>query len=507
MSIQEKAQAVINSLDQGVGLWLTRLSLLLFFVFALYGYYAFSQFRGLASDEAMENAHLGRRLAEGHGFTTRCIRPLDLWYLSEHGAGTGSEDGWPDIRHAPLYPWLLSLGFRLRRPSFDVEPGMGVFAPERDVVIPIGVLCSVLTGLVVFLFGRRVFDTRVGLTAMILFFVTDSVLQTSISGTRAPLLMLLTAAASYAALDSSLRRTEGGRPVLWILSFSASALLCGLLFLAAYEMALLVPVLLLFLVSDYDRGRWPAVLAFLLIFGLVAGPWIVRNSGVGGVLGSAPYAVFRGSQPYAEDGVDRSVEPSADMTRALEAMRTRLPSDLRRLYETDLRTLAGGLIVCFFIVSFFHRFDSDEAGLFRWCIALGLLLTLGLGALGGGPDGDLLGSFTPLVLLYGTAFFFVVIEQAGFFEYGGQAAFTWLLILLTAVPAALRIAGPRPGRPYPPYFPPFVSYVCGLLDEDETLCTDVPWATAWYGDRDSVLLPRSVDELLAIHRERVPLHG
>jgi hypothetical protein len=39
-----------------------------------------------------------------------------------------------------------------------------------------------------------------------------------------------------------------------------------------------------------------------------------------------------------------------------------------------------------------------------------------------------------------------------------------------------------------------------MLKDDECLVTDIPWATAWYGNRTSLLLPRRVAEVETLNR-------
>jgi hypothetical protein len=46
---------------------------------------------------------------------------------------------------------------------------------------------------------------------------------------------------------------------------------------------------------------------------------------------------------------------------------------------------------------------------------------------------------------------------------------------------------------------PHIKYVSNIVRPGELLCTDLPWATAWYGHRDSLLLPLSMDEFYAIN--------
>ena len=47
--------------------------------------------------------------------------------------------------------------------------------------------------------------------------------------------------------------------------------------------------------------------------------------------------------------------------------------------------------------------------------------------------------------------------------------------------------------------PPLISHVSHLLDRDELMCSDMPWATAWYGSRRSLQLPTSLLEFYEIN--------
>ena len=41
---------------------------------------------------------------------------------------------------------------------------------------------------------------------------------------------------------------------------------------------------------------------------------------------------------------------------------------------------------------------------------------------------------------------------------------------------------------YPPYYPPAIQTVAGWLKESELAMSDIPWAVAWYGQRQCVWL-------------------
>jgi len=76
------------------------------------------------------------------------------------------------------------------------------------------------------------------------------------------------------------------------------------------------------------------------------------------------------------------------------------------------------------------------------------------------------------------------------------------VVLLVAAPYVLTLMPPRPQMPQPTYFYPVVQYVCNLLQPTELICTDMPWATAWYGNRVSVHLPKTVEQFYEINDYR-----
>jgi hypothetical protein len=47
---------------------------------------------------------------------------------------------------------------------------------------------------------------------------------------------------------------------------------------------------------------------------------------------------------------------------------------------------------------------------------------------------------------------------------------------------------------FPPYHPPSIQKVSNWMGGDELTMSDVPWAVAWYGDRQSVLLTIDANE-------------
>jgi hypothetical protein len=52
---------------------------------------------------------------------------------------------------------------------------------------------------------------------------------------------------------------------------------------------------------------------------------------------------------------------------------------------------------------------------------------------------------------------------------------------------------------YPPYHPPIIKTVAELSDPHEIIASDIPWAVAWYGDRTSLWVPRTVDQFESLY--------
>ena len=66
---------------------------------------------------------------------------------------------------------------------------------------------------------------------------------------------------------------------------------------------------------------------------------------------------------------------------------------------------------------------------------------------------------------------------------------------------------PHAQQPYPPYYPPIISHVSDMLTSREVLCTDMPWATAWYGDQISIFLPKNIEQYYEINDYKQYISG
>lgn len=498
---ESKIQDIVYNVDVGIGLRLIKLGLYLLMLLSIMVLYTATQFRGLKDAEAMDLAQLGRNLMMKGRLITQNIRPASMWYLIEHSKAADPQlREHPDIVHPPVYPMLLAAGFKVFEGAFTSDRPARTFPPEQWVIVPIGHLFSILTGVLIFLMARHLFDNRVAVLGITMFFLSDAVWGLSITGTAVPVATFFIAAAWYAALLSGARFQAGGRAWGWVLGTVIAGLFCGLAFLTRYGTIAVVPAVALLLAWSIRPAAGRVVLLFLATFALVIAPWIARNILVsGGFLGLAPWMALNGANPVLDNLFERTLAHDWKIGSILAVLRPKLMLGLADLYNNHLRLLGDGMMVGIFFTTFFYSFARENVRRFRWCLAAGILILLPVAALYGQPAYRLLHLFLPFVILYGVAFFYILLDRMQLRIPLLRMGVTGAFIALGAIPLALRMLPPRTGVPYPPYYPPYIVHVSRMLNPEELMCTDMPWATAWYGSRTSLLLPTTIDEYYEIN--------
>jgi hypothetical protein len=114
---------------------------------------------------------------------------------------------------------------------------------------------------------------------------------------------------------------------------------------------------------------------------------------------------------------------------------------------------------------------------------------------------NLLVLLIPLVFCYGVSFFFIFLDQmklaAPQLRYAIIAAF----VVLSCLPMIFTLLSPKVlPVVYPPYFPPEIQQTANWMKPDELMMSDVPWAVAWYGQRQCVWLTLNAqDDFFAVN--------
>jgi len=498
---ESKIQDLVYNVDVGIGLRLIKTGLYCLLILFVMVIYTATQFKGLRNEEAMDNAQLGRNLMYHKQLVTQCVRPASMWYMIENSSDHDPQVNLhPDIIHPPLYPAVLAVVFKLTGANFSSPGGVGLFPPEQWAVIPVGHFFTLLTGILVFLLGKQLFNMRVALLGMTIFFLSNMVWANSISGLPLAMVMFFATLAFYMIILASHRKREGASWLRWILPLVVSVVACIAAFLTRYGAIVLVPAIVLFIGLSFKRGRWILAGAFLVAFLLGIAPWLARNYVVsGGLLGLAPYTVLENTTAFEGDIFQRTLAPSFAGKSLISAVQSKWMLNVNKFLQADLRLLGDGVLMCLFITTFFYRFVRQHVHIFRWCLALGMILLVLLAGFFGESTIRLLVMFWPLVLLYGLAFFFLLLERLHLGLRILNVAVSGALLVLCAIPLIFTLLPPRASLPYPPYFPPFIVHVCDMLEPDEMICTDMPWATAWYGNRNSLEIPATLNEFYTIN--------
>ncbi len=499
---ESKIQDLVYNIDVGLGLRLIQTGLAFLAVLLLMLVVTATQFQGLDNAEAMDYAQLGRNLMLQKRFTTQYIRPLSLaLYRNRTGRPTAQIGGHPDLMHAPVYPSLLAGGFYLGRGAFRLEKATGVYPPEQWVIIPLNHLFVLMTGIVVLLLARRLFGFRAAALSLLAYFLSLQVWKNSLAGVGLPVVGFFALLAWYAALQAV--SVHGVKPgwaagAVWL---AVSAVSSGLAILTRYAAVVLVPGIALFIGLQFGRRSWRWAAAYAAVAMLVVAPWIARNMKVSGrPLGLTPYTALFESRLSEGDSIERvAVPPKVSPGNQARALGIKWMTRMPELADRKLRQFGNGLFFAFFLAALFYRFVRREVHVFRWCVTLSMALLVLLAGFLGESAERTLDIFWPVVIIYGLAFFFLLLERLQFPIRLLNIAVTSAVMAMTALPLVFAVLPPRTGVPYPPYYAPFIRHVSDMLEPNEVMATDMPWAVAWYGNRYAIYLPPSLEDFYQIN--------
>ena len=333
--------------------------------------------------------------------------------------------------------------------------------------------------------------------------------QFSMSGLPQMLLLFLFSCAAHAMVRAIERKAEGKSALGWL---STAAVCFGLLALShALTMWIFGGALVFVALYFRPLGRDVAIMA--VIFGAMYTPWMLRNYEVCGTpVGLGWYSglhILRGTEATLMRGLEVSLSDLSPLTFRSK-VQAETVAQMGSLYDF----LGQVLMAPIFFISLLHLFKKPDTADFRWALLLMWLSAVvgmsvfGMPDRGGLPANDLHVLFIPLMICYGLAFVLVLWTRLEINIKLVRLAFLGVLFFLSALPfidATLqRMRGGGMPVAWPPYVAPYIAMMGGEPDKgwvkpEEVIASDMPWAVAWYADRKSLWLPKTIQDYIVLN--------
>jgi len=528
MPIADTIQKLIHKTEVGAASRYLRFVLLGLAVVGLAFLYNLRAYRNLATPEAMDSAQLARNLAEGRGYSTSFVRPLSLYLLQTNNflkfasrPGNTNTDfaciktmPHPDLANPPVYPMALAglmkvLPFRypveLKKPFWSTNSRFWRHQPDFLIAVFNELLLLAAVALTFFI-ARKLFDASVAWLSALLLIGCELLWQFSVSGLSTLLLLVI-----FLGLTWTLLRIEEAarnlltRPRRLLGLALAAGVLTGVGALTRYAFGWTIIPVAAFLLLFSGRQRVWHLLAALGGFALVLTPWVVRNYAVSGTpFGTAGFAIVEGTGLFPGFQLQRSVHP--DLTHALwfRPYLSKLTGNTHEILIDDLPRLGGSWAAVLFWAGLLLGFRGLAVRRMRYFLLLCLGTFVVVQALGRTElsvlsptlnSENLLVLLVPLIFVYGVSFFFTFLGQMRLPVEQLRYAVIAVFAILCCLPMISTLWSPRTMPVvYPPYYPPDIQQTAGWMRENETMMSDVPWAVAWYGDRQCVWLTLNTAE-------------
>ena len=463
--------------------WLTPVCLILIplLIFTLY-FKVMSV--GLTNPDAMDFAQVARNLGAGRGFTTYILRPLAL-------EGKINPARLPDMTHGPLYPFLLAISFAALGAKDTVAVGMsGIF--------------YLLTVPLVYLFGKRLFNTVVAIGAASLFALNPLVLDYAVSGLHITLYIFLITGLFYvlyllsahAKQQAGALKNQISKPLIAI-----AGVLTGLLYLTDPAFFWIIPVIIGAVVIIHPVQKPSAALWISVPILVLISPWMLRNAltagnPVFGLKGAEVWmntAIYPGSTGYRL--FSSELVPDSNLfTSILRKGLIGMNQILRMLPAISI-----SWVLAFFLPSLLFKFKDKSSESVRR-ISLACFLALVIEMFFFSVQLPLFVGLMSVFMMFALAYIQHLIQQARLNKFGTFSIVS-LLVLTVVYPLFHDMV--LKDHPQPLRLSPAARELGKRMSPGEVCVSDQPWVYAWYADRPSAWIPAR-DEKMAELRNKIP---
>ncbi len=533
-----RLQEWIYKFEVGEGTRVVRVALALLALASLAALYDLREYRDFATAEAMDAAQLARNIAEGEGYTTLCLRPLSLGLVERRQLELKQrandfalvKSGHPDLANPPVYPFLLAglmkvLPFDFQITERNIVEGSALFRYQPEMLICLFNQALFFAAIfLTFRLSARLFDPSVAWISALIMAGSDLFWRFSVSGLSTMLVVVIFLGLVWCLVFLEQATHQTGRSGAWFVVMAGlSGGLVGLGALTLYSFGWMILPVLAFFASHFERRRIVLGLVAWFAFAAVLAPWLVRNYDWSGTLfGTAGYAVVEDTPLFPADRIERSLKPDLrDLT--IDDYVRKLVVNVGGMFQNELPKLGGNWITAFFLIGLLVPFISKTLGRLRVFVLLALVVLTMVQALGrthlsgDSPEIDsenLLVMLVPVVFIYGAGMYSLLLDQLKMPLPQLRHLVTGAFVVLTCAPLVFRLLPPREyPLAYPPYYPPWIQQFGRWMGEEELVMSDMPWAMAWYGRRQSVWTTLYVqdrngrDDFFTINDGHKPIRG
>ncbi|HTL74613.1 MAG TPA: glycosyltransferase family 39 protein, partial [bacterium] len=425
----------------------------------------------------------------------------------------------------PVYPVVLAGLMKIRSPDWTTETRKPFWSdngrfmryqPEFSIAVFNQILLLATVALT-FLLARKLFDSQAAWLSALLLLGADQLWKFSVSGLSTMLLLVIFLGLILCLVKAEeLGRAEAPKTGSLFGLAVAAGVLTGLGMLTRYSFGMLLVPAAVFLLLYGGAKRKCLPLVAVAVFGVVIAPWLARNLSVSGTLfGTAGYGfiadTFRGSE------LMQSIQPNLAVMTGLRAYLHTYLSNLNSIFQDGWQQLGIGAMGVLFFAGLLLGLRSVAARRLRYFTMASLAILILTQAFGKTVLANLSPVFNadnllvllvPLMVIFGVVFFLTLLDQMKFSLLAARYGVIALLVVLVWQPLAANIFTRSSPLAYPPYYPPEIQQVSGWMKPGELMMSDMPWAVAWYGQRQCLWLTRDAQtDFYAINDYLAPVKG
>jgi hypothetical protein len=212
--------------------------------------------------------------------------------------------------------------------------------------------------------------------------------------------------------------------------------------------------------------------------------------------------VLAGTESFPESWLERHLRKPPESPNLLTEVRVKLAVNAADLLRNAVPKLTGNWAFFLFVAGLLLPFRTDRLRRLRWFALAALGVFFAVEALTRthwstlAPEANescQMVLMTPLVFLFAVSFFFSVLGSTEFGHPLLRGLFVGGAWVVFSLPLLTSLMPPRSfPMVLPAYRPDIVQEVSGYVRPGELMASDIPWAVAWYGDRDCLWLPHAV---------------